>query len=79
MAAGPAGHRQGRLILVNINPAYRGNELQYALNKVECRALIVSPRFKSSDYLAILRELAPELGYCKPGSWPLQRFRRSSW
>ncbi len=55
------------LILVNINPAYRGNELQYALNKVQCRALIVSPYFKSSNYLEMLQELAPELAHCKPG------------
>jgi fatty-acyl-CoA synthase len=55
------------LILVNINPAYRSGELQYALNKVQCRALIVSPRFKSSNYLEMLEELAPELAHCKPG------------
>jgi fatty-acyl-CoA synthase len=55
------------LILVNINPAYRGSELQYALNKVQCRALIVSPYFKSSNYLEMLQELAPELAHCKPG------------
>ena len=55
------------LILVNINPAYRGSELQYALNKVQCRALILSPRFKSSNYLEMLQELAPELAHCKPG------------
>jgi fatty-acyl-CoA synthase len=55
------------LILVNINPAYRAGELQYALNKVQCRALIVSPRFKSSDYLEMLREIVPELAHCKPG------------
>jgi fatty-acyl-CoA synthase len=55
------------LILVNLNPAYRRTELEYALNKVECKALIVSPRFKGSDYLAMLRELAPELGVCEPG------------
>ena len=55
------------LILVNINPAYRATELQYALNKVQCRALILSPRFKSSDYLGILRELAPELAECELG------------
>jgi hypothetical protein len=34
------------LILVNINPAYRSIELQYALNKVQCRALIVSTVFQ---------------------------------
>src|SRR6478609_4104878 len=52
------------LILVNINPAYRLAELEYALNKVGCRALVTATAFKSSDYLAMLTELAPELaGY----------------
>lgn len=46
------------LILVNINPAYRSNELEYALGKVGCRALITADRFKSTDYLAMLRSLA---------------------
>jgi len=55
------------LVLVNINPAYRRSELKYALNKVGCRALILSPSFKSSDYLAMLADLAPELGHCEPG------------
>jgi len=49
------------IILVNINPAYRLIELEYALNKVGCRALISAEHFKNSDYLAMLRELAPEL------------------
>jgi len=55
------------LILVNINPAYRVSELEYALNLVECRALMVSPGFKGSDYPAMLSELAPELAHCAPG------------
>ena len=55
------------LVLVNINPAYRRSELEYALNKVGCRALILSPSFKSSDYLAMLADLAPELAHCEPG------------
>jgi fatty-acyl-CoA synthase len=45
------------LILVNINPAYRTAELEYALNKVGCTALVTMPRFKTSDYLGMLREL----------------------
>jgi fatty-acyl-CoA synthase len=45
------------LILVNINPAYRTSELEYALNKVGCRALVTMARFKTSDYLGMLREL----------------------
>ena len=48
------------LILVNINPAYRPPELKYALAKSECRALITAAAFKSSDYIAMLRELVPE-------------------
>ncbi len=55
------------LVLVNINPAYRRAELEYALNKVGCRALVLSPSFKSSDYLEMLIELAPELAQCAPG------------
>ena len=55
------------LILVNINPAYRVAELEYALNKVGCKALVLAERFKTSDYVGILRELAPELGPCDAG------------
>ena len=55
------------LILVNINPAYRIAELEYALNKVGCKALILAERFKISDYIGMLRELAPELGQAQPG------------
>ena len=49
------------IILVNINPAYRTSELAYALNKVQCKALFVMERFKTSDYLGMVRALAPEL------------------
>lgn len=56
------------LILVNINPAYRVAELEYALNKVECRAIVTADRFRSSDYIGMLRTLAPELGHCAPGA-----------
>ncbi|MBN9138516.1 AMP-binding protein [Phyllobacterium sp.] len=55
------------LILVNINPAYRSHELEYAVNKVGCAALILSPALKTSNYLDILREIAPELDSCAPG------------
>ena len=55
------------LVLVNINPAYRRSELEYALTKVGCRALIAAPAFKGSDYLAMLADLAPELAHCTPG------------
>ncbi len=54
------------IILVNINPSYRTTELAFALELVGCRALITATRFKTSDYIALLTELVPEL----PGSTP---------
>ncbi|HEY0596948.1 AMP-binding protein [Sphingopyxis sp.] len=56
------------LILVNINPAYRVPELDYALNKVGCAALILAPSHKGSDYVAMLGEIAPELKAATPGA-----------
>ncbi len=55
------------LILVNLNPAYRLGELEYALNKVECVAVITARSFKSSDYLEMLSVLAPEIAHTPPG------------
>ena len=55
------------IILVNINPAYRVTELEYALNKVGCRMLVTMTAYKTSNYLGIVRELAPELANERPG------------
>jgi fatty-acyl-CoA synthase len=54
-------------ILVNINPAYRLAELDYALNKVGCKALITADSFKTSNYVGMLRELAPDIDRSVPG------------
>src|SRR4029077_6253617 len=50
-----------------LNPAYRTYELEYALNKVACKALITAERFRTSDYLGMLRELMPEIERAAPG------------
>jgi fatty-acyl-CoA synthase len=55
------------LILVNINPAYRAHEFDYAIKKSGCRALILSPGHKNNDYFASLRSSAPEIDAAKPG------------
>ncbi len=55
------------VILVNINPAYRVTEVDYALNKAGCKALIAATRFKSSDYIGMINTLAPELATSYPG------------
>ena len=54
-------------ILVCINPAYRPFELEYAFNKVGCKAVVTAQSFKTSDYVGMLRELAPELAHAKAG------------
>ena len=61
------------LILVNINPAYRLPELEYALKKVSCRALISAAAFKTSDYLAMYGELVPDLDRAPPGQLSSKR------
>jgi fatty-acyl-CoA synthase len=67
------------LILVNINPGYRVPELDYALNTVGCKALIMAARFKTSDYVAMLRELAPELDSAAPGELKAERLPDLRW
>ena len=46
-------------ILVNINPAYREYELEYALNKSGIRQVISAVAHKDSDYAAMLDAVAP--------------------
>jgi len=54
-------------IMVCINPAYRLQELEYALTKAGCCALVTAASFKTSEYLRMLQTLAPELDECEPG------------
>ena len=56
------------IILVTINPAYRVSEVEFVLNKVGCTALITASHFKTSDYIRMLQDLAPELSHCEPGA-----------
>ncbi len=49
------------VILVNINPAYRSNELQYVLAQSGTSALIAARSFKNADYAAVVREVQPQL------------------
>ncbi len=60
-------------IMVCVNPAYRPYELEYALNKVECRAIISADKFKTSEYLQMLQAMLPELNDCEPGKLRAQK------
>lgn len=47
------------VILVNLNPAYRTSEVEYALTQSQCRLLVAAPTFKTSDYRAMVAQVAP--------------------
>jgi len=67
------------LILVNINPAYRLSELEYVLNKVGCAALVLADRFKTSDYVDMVRSLAPESERADAGALHAERLPHLRW
>ena len=55
------------VVLVNINPAYRVEELNYALQRCEVQGLFVIPAFRHSDYVAMLAQAIPELLEARAG------------
>jgi len=67
------------VILVNINPAYRLAELEYALNVSGCRAIVSAERLKSSMYLQMLQTLAPELAHSAPGALQAAKLPALQW
>src|SRR5262245_41212845 len=60
-------------ILVNVNPAYRLHEVEYALNQSGCAYLVIAPQFKTSDYTRMVYDLAPELMSAEVGALPTAR------
>lgn len=62
------------LVLVNINPAYRTAELDFALRVTGCRALVYSAQFKSSNYCQMLQSLIDELGRAEAGRLTSTRY-----
>jgi fatty-acyl-CoA synthase len=54
-------------ILVNINPAYRLHELEYALDQSGCSTLVFSPSFRTTSYTDMVVTLCPELQNSAPG------------
>ena len=54
-------------VLVTVNPAYRTHELEYLLHQSDAVALVLIGNFRTSDYVAMLNQVAPELAYATPG------------
>ena len=49
-------------IQVNVNPAYRTNELAYALEQSGCRILVTRTEYLTSKYQEMVEKVRPELG-----------------
>ncbi|OQR86151.1 hypothetical protein ACHHYP_10931 [Achlya hypogyna] len=65
------------VILVNVNPAYRAHEFEFAMNLVQCKAILITPTVHGTDYIHLLDTLCPELETIPPqqptaGVRPLQ-------
>lgn len=54
-------------VLVNINPAYRTHELEYAMKQSELSTLILIDNFKTSDYIKMVYEVEPSIRDSRPG------------
>jgi fatty-acyl-CoA synthase len=63
-------------ILVNINPSYGTRELEYVLKQSQVQTLLFQPRFKRSDYVAMLKEICPGIVKCKKGRLSSRNFPR---
>ncbi|HEY4827693.1 MAG TPA: AMP-binding protein [Solirubrobacteraceae bacterium] len=49
------------VILVNINPAYRTTELEYALGQSGCRWIFATQQLKDSDFVDMVAHVRPQL------------------
>lgn len=49
------------IILVNLNPAYRENELEYVLNQSAIKIVFAAEQYKTSNYKEMLDNVAPRV------------------
>ena len=63
-------------VLVTVNPAYRTHELEFLLNQSDAVALMLIGNFRTSDYAAMLGEVAPELATSVPGQLHSEKLPR---
>ncbi|XP_038591047.1 medium-chain acyl-CoA ligase ACSF2, mitochondrial isoform X2 [Micropterus salmoides] len=55
------------VILVSVNPAYQLQEVEFALRKVGCKAIVCPAQFKTQKYCDMLRQICPEIESSAPG------------
>ena len=54
-------------VLVTVNTAYKIHEAEYLLRQSDTHTLVMTDGFKDSDYVAIIKELCPELATHEAG------------
>jgi fatty-acyl-CoA synthase len=62
------------VVLVTINPAYRANELKYALQQSEVRGLALIEKFKSTQFFSLVAAACPELADAADGHIRAEQF-----
>ncbi len=61
-------------VLVTVNTAYKAHEVAYLLEQSDMKALALVDGFKDVDYLAVIRELVPEVARGERGRIASARF-----
>ncbi len=67
------------VVLVNVNPAYRANELGYALHQSDVRGLALIDSYRTTDFTAILSQVCPELAESQPGQLECPALPKLKW
>ena len=67
------------VVLVTINPAYRPEELAYAISQSDIRGLVLIETFKTSQFFRMLEEVCPEVLTSPPGQLHCAKFPRLQW
>lgn len=67
------------VVLVTINPAYRAEELAYAMAQSDIVGLALLEQFKTSHFFEMLGGVCPELNNCRPGQLDSKAFPRLKW
>ncbi|XP_053270449.1 medium-chain acyl-CoA ligase ACSF2, mitochondrial [Pleuronectes platessa] len=55
------------VIMVAMNPAYQQQEVEFALQKVGCKAIVCPTQFKTQKYCDMLKKICPEIETSTPG------------
>lgn len=62
------------VVMVTVNPVYKGHEVSYVLKQSDMKALCIIDAYRDVDYLEIIRALVPESLTCQRGHLVSEEF-----